>query len=75
MASRDNAAKIVIAHNHPGGLAVPSRADVNTTMEIKKVVQILGMELLDHFVYADDEYISMTLSNLIPKSDSYSEFH
>ena len=75
VASRDNAAKIVIAHNHPGGLAGPSRADVNTTMEIKKVVQILGMELLDHFVYADDEYISMTLSNLIPKSDSYSEFH
>ncbi len=70
-AIRDNAAKIVLAHNHPGGMATPSRADRDSTLKIKKMLQLLGIELLDHFIYADDDYISMSLSNLLTDTNIY----
>ena len=58
-ALRHNATAVVLAHNHPGGSAVPSREDVATTQQLRKVLSPAGIALLDHIVVAGDEFMSM----------------
>lgn len=53
---------IIIAHNHPNGVALPSREDITTTVEIKNLLSSLGITLVDHIIVADDDYISMASS-------------
>lgn len=57
-----NATSVVLAHNHPSGVAVPSGEDVRTTFQTAKALKAIGVALLDHIVVADDDYISMVLS-------------
>ena len=57
-----NATSVVLAHNHPSGVAVPSSEDIHTTMQAAKALKAVGVALLDHIVVADDDYTSMTLS-------------
>ena len=64
IAIRSNAVMVVLAHNHPGGLAVPSNADVQTTIQIAKALYMADITLLDHVIVAGEDYISMALSNL-----------
>ena len=58
-AFRYKAVNLVLAHNHPQGLARPSSQDVRITETLYAVLKPLGLELLDHFVVAGQEYISM----------------
>ncbi len=51
-AIRYSAKKIIIAHNHPGGLPVPSIEDVSFTAELKKLLRNSGIELLAHCIVA-----------------------
>lgn len=53
------APKIIIAHNHPSGDPTPSLADFEITNGIEKAGQIMGIELLDHIVIGDCNYISI----------------
>ena len=53
------APKIIIAHNHPSGDPTPSFADFEITNRIEKAGQIMGIELLDHIVIGDCNYISI----------------
>ncbi len=53
---------IILAHNHPGGLALPSREDILSTAELFKTLGCMGINLVDHIVVADDDYISMAQS-------------
>jgi len=48
----DNAVKVIIAHNHPSGLALPSRADLDATANIARTLKPTGVKLLDHFIFA-----------------------
>ncbi len=48
----DNAIKIILAHNHPSGLALPSRADLDATAHIARTLKPAGVTLLDHFIFA-----------------------
>ena len=48
-----HAAAVVLAHNHPGGVAVPSSDDVNATQRIKEALELLGIPLIEHFVFSD----------------------
>ena len=57
-----NATSVVLAHNHPSGLAVPSDADVLTTRRVAMALDAVEIELLDHIVVADDDYVSMAQS-------------
>ena len=52
------AISVIIAHNHPGGVAEPSDNDDKITEEIKKALQTVGISLQDHLVIAGDEYFS-----------------
>lgn len=52
------AASIIIAHNHPSGNVSPSRQDDQTTKNLKKAAQLLGIELLDHLIVSRNDYYS-----------------
>ena len=64
-AIQKNATYIVIAHNHPKGLAKPSREDYNLTQEILKACQLLEIELLDHIIVASEHSYSFAEHGLI----------
>ena len=54
-----NAASIIICHNHPSGDATPSAEDVSITKRIYDAGKILGIELLDHIIIGDNKYTSL----------------
>lgn len=49
-----NAAAVILAHNHPSGVAEPSAADRAITREIGNALTLIDVRLLDHFVVGDD---------------------
>ena len=57
-----NATSVVLAHNHPSGIAVPSREDVLTTRHLATVLGGMDIILADHVVAADDDFVSMVQS-------------
>ena len=57
-----NAASVILAHNHPSGIAVPSREDEATTRRIMAALDAVEIELADHIVVADDDFVSMAES-------------
>ncbi len=59
-----NASYAVLAHNHPSGLALPSRADIGSTKTVASALSLVGVRLLDHIVVADEDYVSMRQSGL-----------
>lgn len=54
-----NANSIVVAHNHPGGSNVPSDHDLQTTIQLVKAGNILGIKLLDHLIVTHKELVSL----------------
>lgn len=53
-----NAAAVIIAHNHPSGVAEPSHADERVTQRIKEALQVIDVALLDHFVIGAEGTVS-----------------
>lgn len=53
-----NAAAVILAHNHPSGVAEPSRADRDITERISKACTLLNIRLLDHLVIGHGEFTS-----------------
>ena len=58
-AIRNHATAAVIAHNHPSGFALPSIEDQRSTQALTDALQVAGIQLVDHLVVADDDYVSM----------------
>lgn len=58
-AIRQNAAGIIIAHNHPSGDPTPSPEDVRVTEELIKAGKLLDIELLDHLVIGHQRFVSL----------------
>ena len=54
-----NASAVVLAHNHPSGIAIPSREDIQLTHRLKEAFDVLDIMLIDHIVVADDDYVSL----------------
>ena len=61
-AVRNDARDIIIAHNHPNGFAVPSTADVRATRDTIPLLKAIGINLVDHVIFADGECFSMAKS-------------
>ncbi|WP_027857940.1 RadC family protein [Marinobacterium jannaschii] len=57
-ALEQNAAALILAHNHPSGVAEPSRADRQITDRLMKALQTVDIRVLDHMVVGDAEVIS-----------------
>ena len=55
----DNAAAIVIAHNHPSGVLDPSPDDLEVTQRLRKAGDIIGIEIIDHIIFGFGGYRSM----------------
>lgn len=62
IALREGATTVVLAHNHPSGIAIPSPEDIQTTRRIAAALQSVEIGLADHIVVADDDYVSMIQS-------------
>lgn len=62
MALSSNATTVVLAHNHPSGLAVPSADDIQTTYKIAKALETVEIILADHLVVSNDEFVSIVQS-------------
>lgn len=59
-----NAAAVIFAHNHPSGVAEPSRSDRAITEKLKQALGLIDVRVLDHFVIGD-EVISMAERGLL----------
>ncbi len=56
----NNAAAIVVCHNHPSGDPAPSQEDIDVTKRLVEAGQILGIEVLDHIILgANNQYVSL----------------
>ena len=53
-----NAAAVIFAHNHPSGIAEPSRADELLTQSLKQALALVDIRALDHFVVAGRALVS-----------------
>ena len=60
-----NAAAIIIAHNHPSGVAEPSQSDADITVKIQKALQLIDVRLLDHIIVGDGEFVSLSNRGII----------
>jgi len=60
-----NAASVIFAHNHPSGIAEPSRADENLTQALKSALALVDVRVLDHFIVAGNSIISFAERGLL----------
>lgn len=64
-ALRHHAAAVIVAHNHPSGVAEPSLADQAITRRLKDALSLLEIRLLDHFVIGDAAPVSMASRGML----------
>lgn len=60
-----NAAALIVAHNHPSGVAEPSNADEFVTRRLRDALALVEVRLLDHFVVGDGEAVSFAERGLL----------
>ena len=60
-----NAAAVIFAHNHPSGVAEPSRADELLTTALKQALALVDIRTLDHFVVAGSQVLSFSERGLL----------
>jgi DNA repair protein RadC len=60
-----NAAAVIFAHNHPSGVAEPSRADELLTQALKQALALVDIRTLDHFVVAGHRVVSFAERGLL----------
>ena len=60
-----NAANVVLAHNHPSGIAQPSRADESITQTLKAALALVDVRVLDHFIVTATASVSMAELGLL----------
>ena len=58
-AMRHNAAGVILAHNHPSGVAEPSKEDIALTKTLKTALALVDVDTLDHLVIAGDRVASL----------------
>ena len=58
-AIRENAAAMIVAHNHPSGDPSPSPEDVNVTRQLVQAGKLLGIDVLDHIVIGRQRFVSL----------------
>ena len=64
-----NATTVVLAHNHPSGLAIPSADDIQTTYRLAVALDAVEITLADHIVVSNEDYVSMVQSRYINLQD------
>ena len=54
-----NAANVILAHNHPGGLAIPSKEDHATSHDIDVALRLMDVNLIEHFIVAGEKCVQI----------------
>lgn len=60
IALRGKASSVVIAHNHPRGIAFPSAEDIEVTKSISRALSLVDITLLDHYIVAANSFIRLS---------------
>jgi DNA repair protein RadC len=60
-----NAGAVILAHNHPSGVAEPSRADEFLTQSLKSALALVDVRVLDHFVVGKGQIVSFAERGLL----------
>jgi DNA repair protein RadC len=64
-AMRHNSAAVILAHNHPSGVAEPSRADEAITRRLKDALALVDVRVLDHLIVGGSEITSLAERGLV----------
>ncbi|MCP4995792.1 MAG: JAB domain-containing protein [Gammaproteobacteria bacterium] len=64
-AIKHNAAAVILAHNHPSGIAEPSHADEQITHRLQQALALIDVRVLDHIIVGDGEMTSLAESGLL----------
>lgn len=59
------AINIIICHNHPSGICVPSQEDMNLTTKVKNAAEMVDIKLLDHVIICNEQFYSFTKNDLL----------
>ena len=60
-----SASAVILGHNHPSGVALPSQEDFTATEKVREALSAVGVTLLDHIIVADDDFVSMADSGYL----------
>ncbi len=60
LAVRYNASAAILSHNHPSGSPVPSRGDIDATVEVFQALKAVNVPLRDHLIFGDQDYVSLS---------------
>lgn len=69
MALASKASSVVLAHNHPNGVALPSAEDVMATRRVAAALDAVEIVLTDHIIVAEDDFVSLAQSGLYHYDD------
>lgn len=62
----NNAASIIVCHNHPSGDPTPSQEDINVTRRLAEAGKIIGIDIIDHVIIGENSrYISLKEKNVL----------
>ena len=64
LALRHNAKTAFLGHNHPSGSALPSQSDLNSTKIIRRTLDSIGVNLVDHYIVTEFDYVSLRESEM-----------
>jgi DNA repair protein RadC len=70
IALTEKASTVVLAHNHPSGVALPSREDVLVTQRLAAALAAVEVTLFDHLIVAGDDFVSLVQSRLYAPGNS-----
>ena len=65
IALKNRASSVVLAHNHPDGVALPSYEDELATRKVMNALELVNITLQDHIVVGEDDYISFADSDYL----------
>jgi len=60
-----NAAAVILAHNHPSGIAEPSRCDIDITLRLRDALSTVDVRVLDHLIIGHSQVVSLAERGLI----------
>ncbi len=65
-ALKHDAASVILAHNHPGGILSPSKSDIEATKKVISALETVNIEVIDHIIVAGDKYFSFFEKKTLP---------
>lgn len=68
LAIKYSASIAYLAHNHPSGIATPSREDIKATRKLKDALDKIGVYLVDHIIFGEDDYVSLNEVGLMTEN-------